>query len=86
MMTKSNRDHANEKNTGFSVKLGNYDFTERWNNKQWLIHCGVKQNFKRLSNDNSSNRTGEVQANKSTGRMPWHQEPTKDVTSCDKLR
>jgi len=18
--------------------------------------------------------------------MPWHQEPTKDVTSCDKLR
>ena len=28
----------------------------------------------------------EVQANKSTGRMPWHREPTKDVTSCDKLR
>ena len=28
----------------------------------------------------------EVQANKSTGRMPWHQEPMKDVTSCDKLR
>ena len=26
---KSNRDHANEKNTGFSVKLGNYDFTEK---------------------------------------------------------
>ena len=28
----------------------------------------------------------KVQANKSTGRMPWHQEPKKDVTSCDKLR
>ena len=28
----------------------------------------------------------EVQANKSTGRMPWHQEPMKDVTSCDKPR
>ena len=28
----------------------------------------------------------EVQANKSTRRMPWHQEPKKDVTSCDKLR
>ena len=28
----------------------------------------------------------EVQANKSTGRMPWHQEPMKDVISCDKLR
>ena len=26
------------------------------------------------------------QAIKSTGRMPWHQEPKKDVTSCDKLR
>ena len=25
------------------------------------------------------------QARKSTGRMPWHQEPKKDVTSCDKL-
>ena len=28
----------------------------------------------------------KVQANKSTGRMPWHQEPMKDVTSCDKPR
>ena len=26
------------------------------------------------------------QAKKSVGRMTWHQEPTKDVTSCDKLR
>ena len=26
------------------------------------------------------------QAIKSVGRMTWHQEPTKDVTSCDKLR
>ena len=26
------------------------------------------------------------QAKKSTGRMPWHQEPKKDVTSCEKLR
>ena len=27
-----------------------------------------------------------VQAKKSIWRMPWHWEPTKDVTSCDKLR
>ena len=27
--------------------------------------------------------TGQVR--KSVGRMTWHQEPTKDVTSCDKL-
>ena len=26
------------------------------------------------------------QANKSARGMPWHQEPTKDVTSCDKPR
>ena len=26
------------------------------------------------------------QAKKSVGRMPWHQEPKKDVTSCEKLR
>ena len=26
------------------------------------------------------------QVNKSIRRMPWHWEPTKDVTSCDKLR
>ena len=26
------------------------------------------------------------QATKSTGRMPWHWEPMKDVVSCDKLR
>ena len=28
----------------------------------------------------------EVQAKKSIRRMPWHREPTKDVTNCDKLR
>ena len=27
-----------------------------------------------------------VQAKKSIRGMPWHQEPTKDVTSCEKLR
>ena len=26
------------------------------------------------------------QAKKSARGMPWHQEPMKDVTSCDKLR
>ena len=28
----------------------------------------------------------EVQAKKSTRRMPWHWEPTKDATSCEKPR
>ena len=26
------------------------------------------------------------QANKSARGMPWHQEPMKDATSCEKLR
>ena len=30
------------------------------------------------------NRNG--QATKGAGRMPWHQEPKKDVVSCEKLR
>ena len=28
----------------------------------------------------------EGQANKIARGMPWHQEPMKDVTSCEKLR
>ena len=28
----------------------------------------------------------EGQANKSARGMPWHQEPMKDVTSCEKFR
>ena len=36
--------------------------------------------------DELANSLRKVQANKSTRRMPWHQEPKKDVTSCDKPR
>ena len=28
----------------------------------------------------------ERPSEKGAGRMPWHQEPKKDVTSCDKFR
>ena len=31
-------------------------------------------------------RSNVGQANKSARGMPWHQEPMKDVLSCDKLR
>ena len=31
-------------------------------------------------------RFDEGQAKKSARGMPWHQEPMKDVISCDKLR
>ncbi len=45
---------------------------------------------KRKSKDKSSEKIrGSLQkdqAKKSVGRMPWHQEPKKDVISCEKLR
>ena len=34
---------------------------------------------------NLLHRFDEGQANKSARGMPWHQEPMKDVISCDKL-
>ena len=43
-----------------------------------------KQRTKSLILNNSYQVNG--QAIKSVGRMTWHQEPKKDVTSCDKLR
>ena len=41
---------------------------------------------KKEGNKSSITHIKRDQAIKSTGRMPWHQEPKKDVTSCDKLR
>ena len=36
--------------------------------------------------ENVTIRSRTDQAIKSIRRMPWHQETTKDVTSCEKLR
>ena len=42
---------------------------------------------KKISNSYVILKKNQVgQAIKSVGRMTWHQEPKKDVTSCDKLR
>ena len=38
------------------------------------------------SSSNEENKRKTVQAKKSIRRMPWHWEPKKDVTNCDKLR
>ena len=58
------------------------------------IFQGKKNSMKTYDSYNSKSRTNcarlkasaQGQAGKSTGRMPWHQEPKKDVTSCDKPR
>ena len=47
--------------------------------RKWIILLVTKLNQQRAEFD-------EGQANKSARGMPWHQEPMKDVISCDKLR
>ena len=48
--------------------------------------CRNSSNSKeRTKRSDPIGRLKEVQAKKSIRRMPWHQEPKKDVTSCDKL-
>ena len=85
---------------GLSKKIRvNYNFTERWkhsNSKKKdktfsqriliteSIICYMKLKQFKKTNENQENR--KVQANKSIRWMPWHQEPKKDVTSCEKLR
>ena len=56
-----------------------------------LKRCGYNYNFEESGDclHNSTRREPRSligQARKSARGMPWHQEPTKDVTSCDKLR
>ena len=61
-------------------------FHRRINNRNQII-CFMKlKQFKEPRTSYIEDYIEEVQANKSTGRMPWHQEPMKDATSCDKLR
>ena len=41
---------------------------------------------KKIRDDQATSSMERDQAKKGAGRMPWHQEPKKDVTSCEKLR
>ena len=66
----------------------------RWKAKQtdFFVELWVKLQFEREIEKTSvtciilSENQKNGQANKSARGMPWHQEPKKDVTSCDKLR
>ena len=51
-------------------------------------YMGKKLQFqKQISNSYVIQEPNQVgQAIKSVGRMTWHQEPKKDVISCEKLR
>ena len=50
-------------------------------NTKGLLSVGNEKHYKRRTKDISNG-----QATKSTRGMPWHREPKKDVTNCDKLR
>ena len=50
-------------------------------------YMGKNFNFKQISNSYVIQEPNHVgQAIKSARGMPWHQEPMKDVISCEKLR
>ena len=42
--------------------------------------------FKKKDTQPYASGSVEGQADQGAGRMPWHQEPKKDVISCEKLR
>ena len=50
--------------------------------KMRLASKTTKDSFLKLKRGEATQRG---QANKSVGRMPRHQEPKKDATSCEKL-
>ena len=69
--------------------------------KNLLIACIIQENQNLLDEGDAMecmssvvyNRTKDMQSASSQGQaiksargMPWHQEPMKDVTSCEKLR
>ncbi len=54
-----------------------------------VVKTAYFQNYeepKYLTSDCESSRKNNGQATKSTRGMPWHREPMKDVTNCDKPR
>ena len=51
-----------------------------------LDDYGIDTLYHFTDRDNLESIIQNGQANKSAGRMPWHQEPMKDVVSCEKLR
>ena len=83
-------------------KQGNREVFQRWSGRKlWIFNCGTLLLKKRVTITilrkricdclhNSTIREPKIslkgQAIKSARGMPWHQEPMKDVTSCDKLR
>ena len=60
-------------------------FDSRGGTAKWSEVFGRRESEERKRNVTDAD-SDEGQANKSARGMPWHQEPMKDVISCDKLR
>ena len=82
------------RNWSFRKSGVNYNFaTKRWQaqskEKSFFIDCETilitEQLFAKLKQERTR-KEENVQAIKSIGRMPWHQEPMKDATNCEKPR
>ena len=67
-----------EKKTGNLIEILGYNNFEKGNNTYSYNSVEAQVENKDLK------QRGQVR--KSTWRMPWHQEPKKDVISCDKPR
>ena len=55
-------------------KMGNYNVANK--KQQPICETRIRRELEKR----------KVQAKKSARRMPWHWEPKKDATSCEKLR
>ena len=81
---------------GFSEKLRfNYNFTYKVEKSVTEKAFSKLTNLKTIICEAQAKReqrsrgdpwSADVQAKKSIGRMPWHQEPKKDAMNCEKPR
>ena len=68
--------------TKFKAQRNEFEFERR----NGTVECSFRRKPQTAAGNGTDAEFDEDQANKSARGMPWHQEPMKDVISCDKLR
>ena len=81
------------RNWSFRKSGVNYNFVTKVastiKGKSFFIDCETIFNNRTIiceTQARENEKEENVQAIKSIGRMPWHQEPMKDATNCEKPR
>ena len=78
------------KERGETLKKSGFSEIAKGNKNNFAKSTAMYENTAILARSENQKRQIKllkvVQAKKSIWRMPWHWEPTKDVTSCDKPR